>query len=234
METLLPHYEYEVGLLLRGLTEFTQRYPKIGARLGIGNGHGDLHVDRMIQTFALLAARIDAKLEDSYPEFTETLLETLYPQYLRTVLACAIAQFDPSALFNQLTTPLTVTRGTSLGANAAACRFRTVYDVILSPLRIHSARYAPATLAPSTVRLPADVTGIVSITFASATPSETFDSAIPSDFVRTHLSGDRPLVATLTDALLQHACAAFVEVDQSNGMDAPTRNGAVVPKWSCA
>ncbi|WP_175721200.1 type VI secretion system baseplate subunit TssF [Burkholderia anthina] len=220
METLLPHYEYEVGLLLRGLTEFTQRYPKIGARLGIGNGHGDLHVDRMIQTFALLAARIDVKLEDSYPEFTEALLETLYPQYLRTVPACAIAQFDPSALFNQLTTPLTVTRGTSLDANAAACRFRTVYDVILSPLRIHSARYAPATLTPSTVRLPADVTGIVSITFASATPSETFDSAIPSDFVRTHLSGDRPLIATLTDALLQHACAAFVEADQSGRWNA--------------
>ncbi|PAJ85829.1 type VI secretion system baseplate subunit TssF [Burkholderia ubonensis] len=215
METLLPHYEYEVGLLLRGLTEFTQRYPKIGARLGIGNGHGDLHVDRMIQTFALLAARIDAKLEDSYPEFAEALLETLYPQYLRTVPACAIAQFDPSALFNQLTTPLMVTRGTSLDANAAACRFRTVYDVVLSPLRVHSARYAPATLIPAAVRLPTDVTGIVSIAFASATPSETFDAAIPSDLVRTHLSGDRLLVAALSDALLHRACAAFVEVDQS-------------------
>ncbi|KKB69189.1 type VI secretion system baseplate subunit TssF [Burkholderia pseudomallei] len=215
METLLPHYEYEVGLLLRGLTEFTRRYPKIGARLGIRNGHGDLHVDRMIQTFALLAARIDAKLEDSYPEFTEALLETLYPHYLRTVPACAIAQFDPTALFNQLTTPLTVARGTSLDANAATCRFRTVYDVTLSPLRVHSARYAPATLIPPAIQLPADVTGIVSIAFASATPSETFDAAIPSDLVRTHLSGDRALVAALTDALLQRACAAFVEVDQS-------------------
>lgn len=215
METLLPHYEYEVGLLLRGLTEFTRHYPKIGARLGIRNGHGDLHVDRMIQTFALLAARIDAKLEDSYPEFTEALLETLYPHYLRTVPACAIAQFDPTALFNQLTTPLTVARGTSLDANAATCRFRTVYDVTLSPLRVHSARYAPATLIPAAIQLPADVTGIVSIAFASATPSETFDAAIPSDLVRTHLSGDRALVAALTDALLQRACAAFVEVDQS-------------------
>ncbi|QDH29946.1 hypothetical protein FKO42_18900, partial [Burkholderia pseudomallei] len=34
----------------------------------------DLHVDRMIQTFALLAARVDAKLDDHYPEFTESLL----------------------------------------------------------------------------------------------------------------------------------------------------------------
>lgn len=215
MENLLPHYEYEVGLLLRGLTEFARRYPKIGARLGIANGQGDLHVDRMIQTFALLAARVDAKLEDHYPEFTESLLDVLYPQYLRTVPACAIAQFDPTTLFGQLTAPFTMSRGTSLDANAAPCRFRTVYDVTLAPLRIHSARYAPATLVPAAVRLPTDVTGILSIAFACATASETFDAAIPSGPVRVHLSGDRPRVAALNDALLLRACAAFVEVDQS-------------------
>ncbi|MBF3536351.1 type VI secretion system baseplate subunit TssF [Burkholderia pseudomallei] len=215
MENLLPHYEYEIGLLLRGLTEFARRYPKIGARLGIANGQGDLHVDRMIQTFALLAARIDAKLEDHYPEFTESLLEVLHPQYLRTIPACAIAQFDPTTLFGQLTAPFTMSRGTSLDANAAPCRFQTIYDIILAPLRIHLARYAPATLVPAAVRLPTDVTGILSIAFASATASETFDAAIPSGPVRVHLSGDRPRVAALSDALLLRACAAFVEVDQS-------------------
>ncbi|RQP36513.1 type VI secretion system baseplate subunit TssF [Burkholderia ubonensis] len=220
MKNLLPHYEYEVGLLMRGLTDFTQRYPKIGARLGIANGQGDLHVDRMVQTFALLAARVDAKLEDAYPEFTESLLEVLYPQYLRTVPACAIAQFDPTALFGQLTAPFRLSRGTSLDANAAPCRFRTVYDVALAPLRIQAARHAPATLVPAAVRLPADVTGILSITFASATASETFDDTIPSGSLRVHLSGDRPRVAAVTDALLLRACAAFVEVDQSGRWNA--------------
>ncbi|GAU05849.1 type VI secretion system baseplate subunit TssF [Burkholderia stabilis] len=215
MDNLLPHYEYEVGLLLRGVTEFARRYPKIGARLGVANGQGDLHVDRMIQTFALLAARVDAKLEDTYPEFTDSLLEVLYPQYLRTVPSCAIAQFDPTDLFGQLTTPFTMPRGTLLDANAAPCRFQTIYDVALSPLRIHSVRYAPATLVPAVVRLPANVTGILSVGFASTTPTETFDDAIPSGAVRIYLSGDRPRVAALVDALLLRAGAAFVEVDQS-------------------
>lgn len=215
MDNLLPHYEYEVGLLLRGITEFAQRYPKIGARLGIANGQGDLHVDRMIQTFALLAARVDVKLEDTFPEFTESLLEVLYPQYLRTMPACAIAQFDPTDLFGQLTTPLAMPRGTLLDANAAPCRFQTTYDVKLSPLRVHSARYAPATLAPAVVRLPDKVAGILSITFASASPTETFDDAIPHGPVRVHLAGDRPRVAALADALLLQAGAAFVEVEQS-------------------
>ncbi|MGT0250423.1 type VI secretion system baseplate subunit TssF [Burkholderia pyrrocinia] len=215
MDNLLPHYEYEVGLLLRGVAEFARRYPKIGARLGIANGQGDLHVDRMIQTFALLAARVDMRLEDTYPEFTESMLEMLYPQYLRTVPACAIAQFDPTNLFGQLTAPLTMPRGTSLDANAAPCRFRTVYDVTLAPLRVHSARFATATMVPAAVRLPANVTAVLSIAFASATPTEAFDDAIPSGTVRIHLAGDRARVAALADALQLRVGAAFVEVDQS-------------------
>ncbi|MDN7901439.1 type VI secretion system baseplate subunit TssF [Burkholderia cepacia] len=215
MDNLLPHYEYEVGLLLRSVAEFARRYPKIGARLGIANGQGDLHVDRMIQTFALLAARVDAKLEDSYPEFTESLLEILYPQYLRAVPACAIAQFDPTNLFGQLTAPFTMHRGTLLDANAAPCRFQTIYDVTLAPLRIHSARFAPATMVPAAVRLPANISAVLSISFTSATPTEMFDDAIPSAAVRIHLAGDRARVAALADAMHLRAGAAFVEIDQS-------------------
>lgn len=79
MDHLLSHYEREVGLLTRNLAEFARRFPKIAARLGMTGGHvEDPHVDRMVQTFALLAARVDAKLEDDYPQFTEALLEIAY------------------------------------------------------------------------------------------------------------------------------------------------------------
>lgn len=216
MDHLLSHYEREVGLLARSLADFARRFPKIAARLGITGGHvEDPHVDRMAQTFALLAARVDAKLDDDYPQFTEALLEIAYPQYLRTVPSCAVAAFDPSVLFSQLTEPLTITRGTMLDANVAPCRFRTVYDATLSPLRIHSARYSPATLAPAAARIPAEVTGIISITFTSESASQAFDDAIPSAPVRVHLSGERPLVAALSDTLLLRASAAYVEVDES-------------------
>ncbi|WP_431824272.1 type VI secretion system baseplate subunit TssF [Burkholderia sp. F1] len=214
MEELLPHYEYEVGLLSRGLTEFAERHPKIGARLGV-TARGDLHAERLIQAFALLAARVDAKLEDDYSEFTESLLETLYPQYLRTVPACAIAQFDPAALFGQQTEPIAVPRGTMLDANAEPCRFRTVYDVTLCPLRVHSARVGSATSAPASAELPVDTTDIISVTFGSDTLSGTFDGTISPGPLRIYLSGNRPLVAALTDALLLRACAAYVEVNEN-------------------
>lgn len=216
MDELLPHYEYELSLLARGLTEFAGRNPKIASRLGIRGSHADdPHVDRLTQTFAFMAARLDSRLGDSYTEMTEALLSVIYPLYLRGVPSCAIARFNPATLFGQLTRPLMVPRDTSLEARAAPCRFRTVYGVTLAPLRIQAARYAPATLAPSAARLPSDATGILSVTFAPASVSGRFDPSTPSGPVRVHLYGERPVVAALTDAVLLRAAGAFVEADQN-------------------
>lgn len=216
MDNLLPHYEYELGVMARGLAEFAMRNPKIAARLGIASGEvGEPHVARLIQTFAWLAAHITSKLADDYPEFTEALLEIVSPHYLRTVPSCAIVQFRPAGLFSQLTKPFVVPRGTTLDARAAPCRFQTAYDVTFAPLHIRSARLAPATIAPSNTRLPEDTTGIVSITFASASPSGQFDSALPDGNVRVHLAGEQQRIAMLLDTLLLRSTAAFVEADQS-------------------
>ncbi|WP_322084501.1 type VI secretion system baseplate subunit TssF [Burkholderia sp. BCC1972] len=212
MDELRSHYEHELGLLARAIAAFAARYPKIAARLGVKGGHtDDLHVERLVQTFSFLAARLDSKLADDFPEFTEALLEVVHPHYLRGVPSCAIARFEPAALVGHLTAPLTLPRGTSLNARTAPVRFRSVYDVTVTPLQIASAQYAPVTLAPPSAKLPADATGIVSIAFRSATGR--FTAAIPNGPVRVHLTGDRPLVASLVDALLLRAAAAYVEVD---------------------
>ena len=92
MDHLLSHYEYELGLFARALGDFAIRYPKIATRLGIQSGQtDDPHVARLIQTFSFLAAHLDSKLADDYPEFTEALLEVVHPHYLRTIPSCAIA-----------------------------------------------------------------------------------------------------------------------------------------------
>ncbi|MCC3263040.1 type VI secretion system baseplate subunit TssF, partial [Paenibacillus polymyxa] len=84
MEELLPYYERELGFLRTSSRDFAERYPKIAARLGLsGETCEDPHVERMIESFALLSARINKKLDDDYPEFTEALFEVMYPHYLR-------------------------------------------------------------------------------------------------------------------------------------------------------
>ncbi|KVF27831.1 type VI secretion system baseplate subunit TssF [Burkholderia vietnamiensis] len=210
MDHLLPHYERELSLLRRSVAIFATRYPKIAVRLGISGDHSeDPHVERMLQSFALLAADIGSRLDDNYPEFAEALLGMLYPQFLRTIPACAIAQFDVSDMFDKLTEPSLIARGTELASKTDDCLFRTVYDVTLAPVRISAARYASATAVPSNVVLPTGTTGLLSITFEAARPDFRFE-AVPSP-LRIHVNGPREIVGAAMDTMTMRTAAAFVE-----------------------
>lgn len=215
MEDLLPHYERELAMLRRSLHDFAARYPKIAARLAISGEHSeDPHVERMLQSFALLAARIDTRLHDEYPEFTEGMLETLYPQYLRPYPSCSIVEFDIEGLFDALSGSVKIERGTDVVTKTQSCRFRTAYDVTLAPMRIAAARYRPSASAPANASLPPDTSGLIAVTFASASTAAGLHAIAPPT-IRLHLHGQREVVTALTDTFLLRATQAFVEADGS-------------------
>lgn len=57
MEDLLPHYERELAFLRTRSADFARQYPKIAGRLQLsGDAGDDPHVERLIQSFALLAS----------------------------------------------------------------------------------------------------------------------------------------------------------------------------------
>lgn len=214
MEELLPHYERELGFLRGSSRDFAQRYPKIAARLGLsGETCEDPHVERMIESFALLGARINKKLDDDYPEFTEALFEVMYPHYLRPFPACSIAQFDMGGVAAQLTAPVRVARGTELKSHAVrgvACRFRTAYDVTLAPVAIRQATFASTANAPSATQLPPGVTGRLSLTLACLAETQSF-ATLAVDRLRVYLHGEPSFVAALRDCLFLRTAAAYIE-----------------------
>ena len=115
MQELLPYYERELSFLRRYSREFSERYPKIaGGLLMAGEVCEDPHIERMIQSYALLNARVSKRLDDDYPEFTEALFEVLYPHYLRPFPSCSIARLDYASASAQLTTATIIARGTEL------------------------------------------------------------------------------------------------------------------------
>ncbi|MGF6241590.1 MULTISPECIES: type VI secretion system baseplate subunit TssF [Paraburkholderia] len=217
MEELLPYYERELAFLRRYSNDFADRYPKIAARLAMSGEHcEDPHVERMIESFALLGARINKKLDDDYPEFTEALLEVLYPHYLRPFPSCSIAQLGTSSAYSHLTEPATIERGTELKSRAirgVQCRFRTAYDVTLAPIRISEAKYTSVAMAPSATVLPGNASAIVSITFESTAPQLDL-GALKLGNLRTHLHGEQSFIAGLTDCLFVNALATYVEADR--------------------
>ena len=147
-DELLTYYERELSFLRQSGAEFAASYPKIASRLLLeADKSEDPHVERLIQAFAFLAARIRHKLDDDFPEITDSLLSVLYPHYLAPVPSMAIVQFVLDAGRGKLTEPFRVPRGAKLFSppvSGAPCRFRTAYPLVLWPLIVTSARLAPA------------------------------------------------------------------------------------------
>ncbi len=167
MNELLPHYERELAFLREPADEFARRHPKIAGRLLLGGDVGDdPHVERLIESFALLTSRIHKRLDDDFPLFTEALLEVLYPHYLRPFPSCSIARFEPAAGAAQPAATLRIARGTMLASQpvqGVACRFRTAFDVALPPLRLASAAFRGTIGAPEGTRLPRTATTLLSL-----------------------------------------------------------------------
>ncbi|MBL8837452.1 MAG: type VI secretion system baseplate subunit TssF [Alphaproteobacteria bacterium] len=137
MDDLLPHYNRELEFLRRESAEFAQRFPKVAGRLRLGGDViEDPHVARLVESIALLNARIQLKLDDDFPELTESLLNVLYPHYLAPIPAMGIVQMSPSdALGGAYDVPGESEFETE-PVGGEPCRFRTTQPVKLWPIEI--------------------------------------------------------------------------------------------------
>jgi type VI secretion system protein ImpG len=140
-DELLGYYERELVFVRQMGAEFARKYPKIASRLLLaGDRCEDPHVERLIEAFAFLAGRIRLKVDDEFPEITESFLNVLYPHYLAPIPSMGIVQFAPKE--GALTSGYPIPRGTGLYSRpiqGTPCRFRTGYDTTLWPIEIVSA-----------------------------------------------------------------------------------------------
>ena len=97
-DELLPYYNEELSHIRHMAAEFARDHPKIAARLRISaDTVEDTHVERLIEAFAYLNARIRHKLDDDFPELTDAMLGVLYPHYLAPIPSMAIIQLRAAA-----------------------------------------------------------------------------------------------------------------------------------------
>lgn len=218
MEHLLPYYERELGLFRQYTREFSSRYPKAAGRLLIaGDTCEDPHVERLIQSVALLTARIAKRLDDAYPQFTESLLETLYPHYLRPFPSCSVVRIaaDEAPGGAQLAQVVHIARGTVLRSQpvqGVACKFTSAYDVTLAPLTIARLHFSPLIDAPPGLRLPDGASALLSIEFASSGDNFHLEQAGLST-LRVFADGEPSVRAALLDAMFLRGTSAYVALN---------------------
>lgn len=145
---LIGYYEQELQHLQDMGREFAEQFPKQAARLRLGKDVevADPYVERLLEGFAFLAARVQLKLDAEFPRFTQHLVEILYPQFLAPLPSMLIAQAQPDAGDAGLLSGVTLPRGSMLRAQSPRagltdCRFRTAHELVMWPLELASAEY---------------------------------------------------------------------------------------------
>ncbi|NIE96062.1 type VI secretion system baseplate subunit TssF [Acinetobacter sp. C26M] len=145
IEQLLPYYEKQLQEFGQQSREFAQKYPKIAQRLSLNQEQiDDPHIERLIQAFSLIAARIDKKLADSYDLFTHSLFEVMFPQYLRHFPACTVVSFEDINKLKQLSAAHIIPQNTALKSRSfkgVQCEFNTSNEVRLLPITLSNLEF---------------------------------------------------------------------------------------------
>ncbi|MGH9646045.1 MAG: type VI secretion system baseplate subunit TssF [Bryobacteraceae bacterium] len=220
-DELVGYYERELGFLRQMGAEFSKKHGKIAQRLGLEPDRcEDPHVERLLEGFAFLAARIHRKLDDELPELTESLFNILYPHYVRPIPAMSIVEFHADPEQGKLTTGFRIAKDSMLYSRPVQgipCKFRTGFDTTLWPLQVSAARWTSPDRLPTPVKAPQAVAACqVELT---CSPDVRFE-ALALTSLRFYLSGEPTLVSTLYELLFNNRLQILVR-DPAKGARAP-------------
>ena len=146
---LLNFYNIELQHLREMAAEFAHEFPKIAGRLALDRegkeACADPFVERLLEGFAFLSARIQLKLDAEFPRFTQSILETVYPHYLNPTPSMAVVRFEPIANPGLVEKAFVLPRNSVLRSHLVndrtACEYRTAHDVDIWPIRVTEAQY---------------------------------------------------------------------------------------------
>jgi type VI secretion system protein ImpG len=209
-DELLLYYEKELEFLRQMGAEFAEKYPKIASRLLLEAGKcEDPHVERLLEGFAFLAARVHLKIDDDFPEITEGLLSILYPHYIRPIPSMSIVQMHLDWEKGGPAAPQKVPAGSTLNSRPVAgspCVFSTCYDLDVLPINVSAAEFtSPDRLSP-----PLRTQDVAAIRVALQTPADLPISKLAPGSLRFFLSGASQVALTLYELLFSRTTQVMV------------------------
>ncbi|KVM64983.1 type VI secretion system protein ImpG [Burkholderia gladioli] len=207
---LLRYYNRELQHVREMGAEFASAYPKIAGRLGMeGFECADPYVERLLEGFAFLAARVQLKLDAQYPVFTQHLLEMVYPHYLSPIPSMAVVQLHPDTAEDLPPAGHAVARHTVLRSltgfgERTACEYRSAHEVRLWPLELAEARYfdTPAALAAAGLVPPPGRAARAGLRLRFRTLAGAEAKMLALDTLPVYLAGADELPALLYEQLL--------------------------------
>ena len=236
----LDLYNRELGHLREHAREFADEYPGIAERLGgLVEGQTDPMIAGLLEGAAFLAARVQLKIKDEFPEFTRNLIEQLVPSYLAPTPSVMLARVRPTYGDPALRDGPRIARGANLDATyrererQIACRFRTTRELRLWPFDIAAAEYFahPAPLQALGLESTTIAAGLrLTLTHrtaarpedelaekASAADPQTWFAGCPVDVLPIHLVGPETDAVALYEQLFAGCTGLYLRHLDANG-----------------
>jgi type VI secretion system protein ImpG len=177
-DALLGYYERELRFIRKLVWSFAEKYPEVGGRLLLEPTKcEDPHVERLIEAFAMIAARIQLRLDDDFSEVSDALLGIVYPHFLNPIPSATIVQLSLDEKQAPPPSGVLVERHSMLHARAVdgvRCRFRTTQDARLWPLEVADVEVRPA---PSS-GVPAEARSALRIRLRATGPAKLHELAL--------------------------------------------------------
>ncbi len=200
-EDFLRYYHGELTYLRRMGAIFAERYPKLAGRLELSpNDCADPQIERLLESFAYLTARIQRRLDGEFPEITSALLGVLYPHLVNPIPSMSIAHFAADNTQGKKLSGFEIPRHTKLFAQTYEglnCRFRTCYPVTLWPLEVVSAGFE----SKDQFEFLDHATDVATVLRLRLTAPGFKLAELPFKQLRFHLNGSSTLVSALYEML---------------------------------
>ena len=209
-EEMLEYYERELTYLRQMGGEFARKYPKVAGRLLLDPDRcDDPHVNRLLEGFAFLAARVHRRIDDDFPEICESLTRIIHPGYLRPTPSMTIVECQPDPAQGKKTAGMQVPRGTPLVSKATVeglpCRFLTAYDVDLWPFSVAAAEWRQPERMQRPPRASVGIQAVAAVRLRLRCQRDVVFSGLPLARLRFHLAGDASVVYSLYE-LISEKC----------------------------
>jgi type VI secretion system protein ImpG len=185
------YYQSELAFIRAAGKAYAEANPSTAGLLAERGGDPD--VERLLEGFAFLAARVRERIDDAIPEVVHDLAEIVLPQYLRSVPACTIVELAPEP--DTLRSRHRVAAGSevaSVPVDGTSCRFRTTADMDLLPISVTDVQLDRAVGAAPVLRV-----------HLRTTP-QAVGAVFQPEGLRFLLHGEFPLASTLLLWLARH------------------------------
>lgn len=213
---LLEYYNRELAYLRELGAEFSAAFPKVAGRLSLRELEvADPYVERLLEGFSFLTARIQMKMDAEFPRLSQRILEMVCPHYLAPTPAMIVVEIEPSASEGNTQSGYTLPSGSMMRSRhiheeQTPCEFRTGHALTLWPIQLtHAQLGGPALdLPPNPSRVGNDPAGHIRLTLKTVGGLDFKE--LPMDKLDVFVNGTEDVSSHLQELMHESLLGAVV------------------------